>query len=259
MIRKFNYTGRKRIPRNRITISMVANPNGPLSFDATFDLKGLGLPSKAKIYVEAYRRSYFKRFDFGIVENPQPPLDRYLGDLDTKALVMFRIKIADKTARSRVLAAADKIMPRRLDEEPTDRLCLLPVDFVDLGESIWQLDLSGDWPSLLLNSRIDEVREIARSNASFLSLVYPEVVRQVLHKIVVEEDHTDPESDPDDWMSQWLNFTSNLLKVRYLPPSGESEPIIQEKLKWVDEAVEAFCSENQMLNKFKGAFIQGDQ
>ncbi len=259
MIRKFNYTGRKRIPRNRITITMVSNPNEPLSFDATFNLKGLNLRQKSRIFVEAYRRSFFKRFAFETVENPQPPQDRYLGDLDTRALVMFRVKILDTSGKGRMLAAADRIIPRRLDEEPTDRLCLLPVDFVDLGESIWRLDLVGDWPSLLLNSRIDEVREIARSDRSFLSLVYPEVVRQVLHKIIVEEDHTDPETDPDDWMSQWLNFTSNLLRGGYLPPSGESEPIIQEKLKWVDEAVEAFCSENKMLDKFKQAFIPQDQ
>ena len=258
MIRKFNYTGRKRIPRNRITITMVSNPNGPPSFDATFDLKGLNLPQKSKIYVEAYRRSFFKRYAFGILENPQPPKDCYLGDLDAKALVMFRIKVVDAGGKGRILAAADKIMPHRLDEEPTDRLCLLPVDFVDLGQSIWRIDLAGDWPSLLLNSRIDEIREIARSDTSFLSLVYPEVVRQILHKIVVEEDHTDPESDPDDWMSQWLNFTSNLLRVRYLPPSGESEPIIQEKLKWVDEAMEAFCSENKILDKFKQSLTPGD-
>ncbi len=172
---------------------------------------------------------------------------------------MFRIKVVDATGMGRILAAADKIMPHRQDEEPTDRLCLLPVDFVDLGSSIWRLDIAGDWPSLQLNNRIDEIREIARSDVSFLSLVYPEVVRHVLYKIVVEEDHTDPESDPDDWMSQWLNFTSNLLKVGYLPPSGESEPIIQEKLKWVDEAVEAFCSENKMLDKFRQALIPRDQ
>lgn len=258
MIRKFNYTGRKRIPRNRVTIAMVSNPNGPPSFDATFDLKGLSLSQKSKIFVEAYRRSFFKRFAFGTLENPQPPQDCYLGDLGAKALVMFRLKVVDAGGKGRILAAADKIMPHRLDEAPTDRLCLLPVDFVDLGQSIWRLDLAGDWPSLLLNNRIDEIREIARSDTSFLSLVYPEVVRQILHKIVVEDDHTDPESDPDDWMSQWLNFTSNLLRVRYLPPSGESEPIIQEKLKWVDEAVETFCSENQMLDKFKQALIQGN-
>jgi len=238
---------------------MESNSNGFPSFDATFDLKGLNLPPKSKIFVEAYRRSFFKRFPFGTLENPQPPKDCYLADLDAKALVMFRIKVVDASGKGRILATADKIMPHRLDEEPTDRLCLLPVDFVDLGQSVWRLDLAGDWPSLLLNNRIDEIREIARSETSFLSLVYPEVIRQILHKIVVEDDHTDPESDPDDWMSQWLNFTSTLLKVGYLPPSGESEPIIQEKLKWVDEAVEAFCSENQILDKFRQAVMLRDQ
>jgi hypothetical protein len=258
MIRKFNYTGRKRIARNRITVTLASNPNGPPHFDAVFDLKGLNLPKHSKIYVEAYRRSYFKRFAFGSVQNPQPQQNRYLVDLDAKSLVMFRVKVVDAAGKGRILAAADRIIPQRPDEEPTDRLCLLPVDFVDLGNLIWRLDLASEWPSLQLNIRIDEIREIARSDVSFLSLVYPEVVRQVLHKIIVEEDHTDPDSSTDDWKSLWLNFVIKMLKIRYLPPSGESEPIVQEKLKWVDEAVEAFCAENQMLVKFKQALLPRD-
>ena len=157
------------------------------------------------------------------------------------------------------MASADRIVPRRTEEEAADRICLLPVDFVDLGQSVWRLDLASDWPSLQLNRRIETVREIARSDNYFLSLVYPEVVRQILYKIVVQEDHTDPESDPNDWMSQWLSFVAEFFSRKQLPPSGESEPVLQEKLKWIDEAVEAFCSNNEMLSKFIQARIAGEQ
>ena len=83
-------------------------------------------------------------------------------------------------------------------------------------------------------------------------------MRQILHKIVVEEDHTDPETDPEDWMSQWLTFT-RLLGVKQLPPSGDSEPILQEKLKWIDDAVEAFGSSNKVLEKFMLAISSGEK
>ncbi len=258
MIRRFNYTGRKRIARSKISITLFNNPEGPPSFDAELDIDGLNVPGHAHVFVEAYRRAYFKRFSFGTIARIQTPTDRYLTDLDPKALVMFRVKVVDLLSKGRILASADRIVPTRTEEEPAGRFSLLPVDFVDLGQSVWKLDLASDWPSLQLNKHIENIREIARSDSYFLSLVYPEVVRQVLHQIVVEEDHTDPASDPEDWMSQWLSFIVDLIGARRLPPSGESEPILQEKLKWIDDAVEAFCFDNQMLAKYIQARSAGE-
>ncbi len=245
MIRRFNYTGRKKIPRLIVSISLSQTPEGFLVLDATADLDGLMLPANANIFVESYRRAYFKRFSCGTVSNPKFPKNYVLEGVDPHSLVMFRIKVVDK--KGCIVAGADRIIPRRTEEELTDRLCILPVDFVDLGQSIWRLDLSSDWPSLQLNKRIENIREIARSDSSFLTLVYPEVVRQILYKILIEEDHTDPETDIDDWMSQWLKFVIDLTGDRRLPASGESEPIVQEKLKWIDDVVETFCSSNQVL------------
>ena len=250
MIRKFNYTGRRKIPRTRVSIAIISNPNGPPSFDASIDLTGIKLPKHAAVYVEAYRRSFFRRFSFGTVSRITPPPDRYLVDIDPENLVRFRVKVVDASEKGKILALADKILPKSTEEEPTDKICILPVDFIDLGQCVWRLDLESDWPSLQLNSRIESIREIARSDEYFLTLVYPEIVRQILLKIIVEADHTDPESDPDDWMSLWLAFTRDLLEIRHLPPSGETEPVIQEKLKWIDDAVEAFCSSNKMLERF---------
>jgi hypothetical protein len=258
MIRKFNYTGRKRIARSRVTIEIIPGKDGPTYFDASIDLSGLNLPKNAEIFIEAYRRSFFKRFPFGTVSQLRSPQDRSLGDLDPRALAMFRIKVVEATGKGRILAVADKIIPRRTDDEPANKICLLPVDFVDLGESIWRLDLAGDWPSLQLNARLEDIREIARSDAHFLSLVYPEVVRQIFYEIVVMEDHVDPQTDPDDWMSQWLTFAA-ILGVKQLPPSGESEPILQDKLKWIDDTVEAFCSSNKMMEKFVQAISPGEK
>jgi hypothetical protein len=258
MIRKFNYTGRKRIARSRVNVKIVPGVAGPTSFEASIDLSGLTLPKNAEIFIEAYRRSFFKRFAFGTVSQITPPQDCSLGDVDRRALAMFRIKVVESAGKGRILAVADRIIPHRAEDEQANKLCLLPVDFVDLGQSIWRLDLLSDWPSLQLNIRIEDIREIARSNAYFLSLVYPEVVRQLFYKIVVEEDHTDPHSDPEDWMSQWLSFAS-LLGIKQLPPSGDTEPVLQDKLKWIDDAVEAFCSSNKMMEKFVQAISPGDK
>jgi len=248
MIRRFNYTGRKKILRSRISVRTSRTTGGLLSFDADMDFEGLSLPVTGKVFVEAYRRAYFRRFPCGTAFSLRPSRETVLDGIDPGTLVIFRVKVVDR--KGRIVAAADRIIPKRAEEEPADRFCLLPVEFVDLGHAVWRLDLESDWPCLQLNSRVDQIRETARSDPSFLVLVYPEIVRQILYRIVVEEDHNDPGTDPDDWMSRWLRFVLDLSGRGVLPPCGESEPVLQEKLRWIDDAVEAFCSHHQVLEKF---------
>ena len=161
---------------------------------------------------------------------------------------MFRVKVVD--GKGRILAVADRVIPRRSEDEDASKQCLLPVEFADLGHSIWRLDLDGEWPSLLLNNRIDNIREIARADESFQALVYPEVVRQILNHIVIVEDHTDPDTDPDDWMSLWLRFTIGLMGRKTLPPSGGEEHIVLDKGRWIDDAIEAFCASQHVVERF---------
>jgi len=250
MIRRFNYTGRKKIPRSQISIALYETEGNKLAFDASIDFKRLILSQDGNIYIEAYRRAYLQRFKCGTIKDPKFPKNYVLEGLGPDSLVRFRIKIVDK--KGRLLAVGDRISPRRLEEESGNKLCLLHADFLGLGQLIWRLDLDGDWPILQLNHKLENIREIARSEPSFLTLVYPEIVRQILYRIIVTEDHTDPESDgEDDWMSAWLKFALLLIGGgKQLPPSGESEPILQENLKCIDDVVDAFCSSNQILDKF---------
>ncbi|MBU0596635.1 hypothetical protein KKA94_00540, partial [Patescibacteria group bacterium] len=67
MKRRFNYTGRGRIPQEKISIILNKKENSVSSFTATIDLSGMGLPPEAKIYIETYHRTEYKSFDFGTV------------------------------------------------------------------------------------------------------------------------------------------------------------------------------------------------
>jgi len=248
MIRRFNFTGRRKIPRSRLSIFHYATPDGVPAFDAALDLASLALPPESKIFIEAYRRNYLRRFACGTVAQPRWPRGQTLDGLDALSFVLFRVKVVD--GRGRILAAADRILPRRSEEEEAGKRYLLPVEFADLGNVIWRLDLEGEWPSLLLNSRIDPIREIARADESFRALVYPEVVRQILHHIVIVEDHTDPDTDPDDWMSLWLRFALSLMGRKSLPPSGGDEQVVLDKGRWIDDAVDAFCASQHVVERF---------
>src|SRR5215203_416303 len=248
MIRKFNYTGRRRIPRSRVRIQLV--PAGEhSSFDAIIDLGGLDLPSDAAVFVEAYDKSSYMRFLYGTIAEPSTPPDRVLNELQSRDTIFFRVKVVDMAARhGRVLAIADGLPPARLKEQASERESLLGVRFASLGDEVWRLDLAGAAPILELNQDLADLglRETARSDDLFVSLVLPAVFRQILTQIVVVEAQVEPSGD--DWKSQWLRFVEQLGVALDV---GEGE---DARISWIDqEAVAAFCKRFEFKERFRRA------
>ncbi len=245
MIRKFNYTGRKKIKRSAVHIELLRDPQNQRLFNIDLHISDMGLPESAHVYVEAYHRSGYQRYDFGTVGNLRVPFDRRLKHFSASAMPLFRVKIVDRTSsHGRILAAVDKLRPESVDDMAAGSRSLLFVEYDDLGNRIWQLDLDGDWPVLRLNYHLDEIAQVASRDYRFLSLVYPEVFRQILRRIVIEDQHTDPRCD-DDWPSLWLQSACRLPGMP--PPPQVSRP---DQQAWVEKAVEAFCANFKMLEKF---------
>jgi hypothetical protein len=245
MIRKFNYTGRKKIKRNAIQIDLLRGENGRRRFNVRLRLDDPTLPGSARVYVEAYHRSGYQRFDFGTIDHRKIPPDRSLHRFSNSAVPLFRVKVVDKTtAHGRILAAVDKVRPESVDDVPMGNQSLLFVEFEELGNKIWQLDLDGDWPVLRLNRQVEGIALIAGSESKFLSLVYPEVYRQILTRILIHDEHNDPDCD-DDWQSLWLKHACRL--------AGTSGPPLGPKsvqAEWIEKAVDLFCADLSMLEKF---------
>lgn len=249
MIRKFNYTGRRRIPRSRVNIQLVPAGDYP-SFDAELDLAGLDLPEDAAVFVEAYDKSSYMRFGYGTVAKQGAPQNRVLNELQSRDAIFFRVKVVDMTARhGRVLAIADGLPPVKLKEQASERESLLHVRFSNLGEEVWRLDFTGDMPILELNQELSDIglRETVRSDDLFVSLVLPAVFRQILTQIVVVEEHT--ETSGDDWRSMWLRFVRQLGVELDIIGEGEYARAI-----WIDrEAVAAFCRRFNFKERYRRA------
>jgi hypothetical protein len=215
-------------------------------------LSGFNFPNDANVFVEAYNVASYMRFPFGTVVQRREPKDTCLVDITPRPLPKFRLKIVDQSKRhGLLLGVADKLIPLRPEEDLANKQSLLPVDFCDLGDRIWRLELS-DWPVLELNNRIDSIGEAARSGESFLGVVYPEVVRRILYQIVIEEDQTDPNFDDSEWTSLWLRYVCSLPGVSE-PPSGASEEARARRSDWIDDAVQAFCRSRQARQRFAAA------
>lgn len=251
MKRRFNYTGRMRIPRERISIILNKNGDTIKSFTVDIDLTGLNLPSNAKVYVEAYHRTENKRFDFGTVENITSPINTSLAELAYTENLKFRVLVVDESLQhGLILAHADKIRP----ELATDKRSILPVEFRDIGHQIWRIDFSGEEgaPILIFNRHIPNIENIARSDARFFMFVYPVVIREVLtHMIFI--DGIESVHDPSiEWHKEWLDFIKRILPD---PPPDILDPrddAFDEDAvnSWIDRVIEEFCATRKEWYEF---------
>ena len=252
MMRRLNYTGRRRIPKKKVEVWLNKSDVATYQFECRYDLSDLEFPPEARVFVEAFSLISYMRFDFGTVGHSEPPESTHLTDVLAQPLPKFRLKVVDNRQRyGLLLGVADQIVPNRADLLDEPRQSLLPVDFCDLGDETWRLQLD-DWPVLELNQNIDNISEAARASGAFLGLVYPEVVRRVLRHALLVEGVTDPSFDDSAWTSLWLRFACSLPQVTD-PPQDDGVAFEARAEAWIDSVVQAFCAEKSAKASLESA------
>src|SRR5258708_13141721 len=93
MLRKLNFTERTKIPRASVRVSLRRDAAGVLVFDPQLSFDGAAIVPTARVFIEAYYRTSFMRFDCGSVEAFAPPADRPLTEIEGTSVVRFRVKI----------------------------------------------------------------------------------------------------------------------------------------------------------------------
>ena len=257
MIRKFNYTGRKKIEKSNIHIRLIRDTTPYPYFDMKISISPEDFPEDSELFVEAYDRTSFMRFKCGTLKNPQYPEDRHLTEIRSTDSIMFRVKIVDPSAQhGKILGVADRISSVGESQEDTKHITLLPVTYDDIGKEIWKLDFRDTGPVLVLNNKIESVpvTELVRSNELFFSLVYPPVLREILVRILVIDDAFE-EEDPEAWQNLWLAFVESLQDVPKITGTYEFENSSSNQdyfLKWIDsDVIPAFCRKYSVKEKFE--------
>jgi hypothetical protein len=247
MLRKLNFTERARIPRANIRVTLRRDAEGMLVFDPRLSFDGIGVAPSTRVFIEAYYRTSFMRFDCGSVARFEPPEDRRLIDIDSGSLVHFRVKLVDNEGNEhRVVAVADDIIISEKKAETSGRMPLLPVSFTDtLGQQAWRIAFEPNGPVLELNNRIDDVQDVAKADVAFLALVYPAAVRQVLTQILLVDGH-DAHEEGEEWWNFWLRWAGQFSGYP-LPDDTESASF------WIDEVVDAFCNQQTLIDRWRAA------
>lgn len=245
MIRRFNYTKRVKIFQKDVSITLMDDNSGRLSFEA--DLSKLSLyefPTGSSVFVEAYRQTDWKRFDFGKIESIIQSKDRDISVFGSRNGVLFRVKISDEK-NGKLLAEADRIPFVLPNEQENPRLPLLPVCPKNLGDQIYRIDYTGTRTILEINIDAISPHRIVHDPA-FIALSYPMIVKEILTRILVIEKYFDV-SDDDDWMSNWLVFANSFSGVGEMPTDKDD---IDYCYEWIDNVVSAFCKQLHVRKNF---------
>lgn len=250
MIRRFNYTSRIKIPRNRISISLLNDKRGKY-FHAKLDLDGLAFSPDAKIYIEPNYKGVYQRFNFGSVSEFMEPTSTLLNELPETELAFFDVSIVDETGEIGLLLGSAKGIPVSSDGMPSDRIPLLPVNPLDLGEQFWNLsfDSGNDGsPILEINNRLPDPFGMARDDIKFICLVYPTAFRGVLTRLIQQGD---ADIEEDSWISQWLQFIDVVLHIKEIPDfDTEGEGLTADQESWIDNCINEYCKKLNLFEKF---------
>lgn len=251
-IRRLNFTGRKKINRSDVAITVREHEREASTFEAVLSLEEYELPPDAKVYIEAHRQTSYMRFEFGTAAQPKAQDELTLSEFDTAEGVLFRIKVTSSDEPcGLLLATAEQIRPRAPEQTEERRIPLLTVrPDPGLAQQVWRLDFTGaSGPVLCVSSRAGDHHAILR-HPLVQSLVLPAVLREILNRVVHIEEHW--EVDPEgDWMSQWLKFATNL------PGSERDLPAFQDEAvrdTWIDDVVASFCRALRSTDQFVSSF-----
>ena len=248
MIRRFNYTGRRKIPRERINITLSG-----LGLERRFTLgvnfEGFKFPEIAKIFVDANYKGIYQRFDFGTVGNFVQPENTFLTDLPETELVFFDVLVIDETQEIGLILGNASGIPASTQNLPNDRIPLLYVNQTDLKDQIWRLTFDGDdnRPILEINNRIEGLYDLAKNDRSFTSLVYPIAFREVL-KFILSEGNYD--AGEPGWRTDWLIFIDKILGIKIMPENNDNHELTPEQEQWVDDCINSYCRKMKVLENF---------
>ena len=249
MKKRINFTGRKKLASEHIDIRINRQKGQPYaSFVATFDpALTNGLDKDAKVYVEPYAISSSMRFDFGTVSNPQMPADTMLSQLDRDDSFLFRIKVVDESGQvGRILADANGIRPKDVQDDGEAKKSLFPVHWVDLGELIWRVDYDQNTgPVLQLTTKVNELPNRLKNDPLLQGCIYSQALRDVLWILVKDNDF----DDDAEWVKNWRAFVLKLTGINL----EENPPEDDEQETFVEDTVRQYARVYNFASKAKQA------
>jgi hypothetical protein len=127
------------------------------------------------------------------------------------------------------------------------RKSIFPVQYRDLGQEIWSVDIDDDaGPLLLLNSKIPALMHRVHENPLVAGSLLPAAFRIVL--LHIAHNTTEDDEDGAGWKTDWMRFCSEGLGVEDDPGDLEDD---DARDLWVDDVVRRYCETKAFVEKAK--------
>lgn len=247
--RRINSTGRQRIGRECIEISMLETaPDEPLKAKVSLNLNAKGFPANATVAVEAYHRSSAMRFDCGTVSDLKIPDVLVLNEVDRSGSVLFRLKVVDNESEpGKLLGSAERLKPK--DEEGSDgRLSFFPILYRDLRHEVWKVEIEqGDRPVLIVNKRIPGFAHKLKESPMMQGLLLPSALRVVLRELVRASETGEGDDEPG-WKDVWIEYCREQLGAEADPREIAEE---NDREYWIDDVVMRFCEGLSLIDRIR--------
>jgi|688.fasta_scaffold03148_11 hypothetical protein len=255
MLKRINYTDRRRIPRSQIAVKV--DPIDPASFTIDLPADLIGAPQTEVAYVDitSAGSSEVLRHQLpwslaGLSRGPYP-----LGRIPWKKAI-FDVKVVEKVGSSpgRILRRASHIRAVGTGSDTNEGASheLLTTIREPLGERVWMLRF-GEPVTLVINDALAMTEEQFVANPAFASLVFPEICRQALDWAVVSEgiSPADVTSDDTSAAALWGEFARQAAPGAEcpVPPVGGWTPHNRDELDdWIDEVVGCLCRQHALCS-----------
>lgn len=246
----FNYTGRKRLDNSTFQIEIHEQKKGDSKLKVNLFKENITDIAKGAVtWIEAYLGSKMMRFCLGNWDETDEHTFT-LSDFDVAEHLLFRIKIVDESdAKHPIKGWRDRISPVVYDVNGRQKKSVLPVKPVDLGDIAWRLDWEDSKrPILFVNSRINDARNvesIVKNDPDFSALVFPEVIREVLNRLLLVEN-----ADEDD-ENEWITFACNLVGAPFEREEGDDYKNEELVNKWVENVAQKFGQKTELISRYK--------
>lgn len=245
MLRRFNYTGRKKINMEHIELSLKEDESKNTYFDLKLNLESYNFLPKAIVRVEAWKSNSVQRWYWGEVKNMRQLSQQERTLKDVPATCQFKILVIDPNNSGLLYGKSNAIRPLSARSMNS----LLPVELSEnLGQEIWKLDFGDeDQVVLLLNNSIPDIGQIISGDPTFRSLVMPEIFRSILKHAIFVDEASFSDYDDEKW-SEWVALAKYYLGSNVVTtiPAMASEEKREEAHKWIDDVVQAFANNSKV-------------
>ena len=256
---RFNYTGRKKIMRESVSVTLNEQSNGKVAPDININLAKYDLPSGAPVFLEFYSSGFLRRDQYGTCEDPVRRLPSQFSSTTQTSELKVRLKVLDPEPGShKILALMKGARPE--DESQSSapaRESLLALRAADLRGQVWRVVPStgrDEHPELLIDRRLGDYQTLATTDW-FQAMVMPAALEHILTDIIVIQEFSS--SDEDSIWSGWLRFALYYSPVKEIPEiNPEDDSTRQAAVQWIWDVVQNWAQTNDCSGRFD-AFYRG--